>query len=56
MATKRDAVSTIRGHFYRFDHSIIKALTLEKETDTICIEEIKDVDINDENYITLYQC
>jgi gluconate kinase len=56
MATKRDAVSTIRGYFYQFDYSIIKVLTLEKETDTICIEGIEDVDINDENNITLHQC
>lgn len=55
MAT-RDAVSTIRGYFYQFDYSILQVLKLEKGTDTICVEGIEDVDINDENNIILHQC
>lgn len=55
MAT-RDAVSTIRGYFYQFDYSMIKLLELENETDTVCIEGIEDVDINDGNNIYLHQC
>ncbi len=52
----RDAVSTIRGYFYQFDYSILQVLRLERNTDTICIEGIEDVDINDENNIVLHQC
>lgn len=55
MAT-RDAVSTIRGYFYQFDYSILQVLKLENDSDTICIEGIEDVDINDENNIILHQC
>lgn len=55
MAT-RDAVSTIRGYFYQFDYSILQVLKLENDSDTICIEGIEDVDVNDENNITLHQC
>ncbi len=52
----RDAVSTIRGYFYQFDYSILQVLKLENDSDTICIEGIEDVDVNDENNITLHQC
>lgn len=55
MAT-RDAVSTIRGYFYQFDYSILQVLRLENDTDTICVEGIEDLDINDENNIILHQC
>lgn len=55
MAT-RDAVSTIRGYFYQFDYSILQVLKLENDSDSICIEGIEDVDVNDENNITLHQC
>ena len=55
MAT-RDAVSTIRGYFYQFDYSILQVLKLENDSDTVCIEGIEDVDINDENNIILHQC
>lgn len=55
MAT-RDAVSTIRGYFYQFDYSILQVLRLENDTDTICVEGIEDVDINNENNIILHQC
>ena len=55
MAT-RDAVSTIRGFEYQFDYSILQVLKLEREEDTICIEGLEDVDINDKNNITLHQC
>lgn len=52
----RDAVSTIRGYFYQFDYSILQILRLGRDTDTICIEGIEDVDINDKRDITLHQC
>ena len=55
MAT-RDAVSTIRGYFYQFDYSILQVLRCENDTDTICVEGIEDVDVNDGDNITLYQC
>lgn len=55
MAT-RNAVSTIRGYFYQFDYSILQVLRLERDTDTICVEGIEDVDINDEKNIVLHQC
>lgn len=52
----REAVSTIRGYFYQFDYSIIQVLSLQNEDDTICVESIEDVDINNEENITLHQC
>ena len=55
MAT-RDAVSTIRGYFYQFDYSILQVLKLENDKDTICVEGIEDVDINNANNIALHQC
>lgn len=52
----REAVSTIRGYYYQFDYSLIKVLELNNDTDTICIEGIEDVDINDIDSISLHQC
>ncbi len=52
----REAVSTIRGYFYQFDYSILKVISLEHDDDTICIEGIEDVDISNEENITLHQC
>lgn len=53
---KREAVSTIRGYFYKFDYTILKVLELEHDDDTICIEGIEDVDISNEDNITFHQC
>ena len=52
----RDAVSTIRGYFYQFDYSILQVLKLDNDSETICVEGIEDVDINDEKNIVLHQC
>ena len=52
----RDAVSTIRGYYYQFDYTILKVLELAKDSDTIRIEGIEDVDLNDGDNITLHQC
>ena len=52
----RDAVSTIRGYYYQFDYTILKALELAKDSDTVCIEGIEDVDLNNGDNIALHQC
>lgn len=54
--TTREAVSTIRGYFYQFDYSILQVLSLENGSDTICIEGIEDVDINNQEELSFHQC
>lgn len=52
----RTAIDTIKGYFYQFDYAIAKLLELEKETDTIVVEGIEDVDINTATEETAIQC
>lgn len=52
----RTAIDTIKGYFYQFDYAIAKLLELEKDTDTIVVEGIEDVDINTATEETAIQC
>lgn len=52
----RTATDTIKGYFYQFDYAIAKLLELEKDTDTIVVEGIEDVDINTATEETAIQC
>lgn len=52
----RTATDTIKGYFYQFDYAIAKLLELEKDTDTIIVEGIEDVDISTATEETAVQC
>jgi hypothetical protein len=52
----RSAVSTIRGYFYQFDHSILAVFNLQDGEDSIQIECIEDIDIHTATDITAIQC
>jgi len=54
--TDRTAIDTIKGYFYQFDYAIAKLLELGKDTDTIIVEGIEDVDINTATEETTIQC
>jgi len=54
--TDRTAIDTIKGYFYQFDYAIAKLLELGKDTDTIVVEGIEDVDINTATEETAIQC
>lgn len=54
--TDRTAIDTIKGYFYQFDHAIVKLLELEKDTDTVIVEGIEDVDIETATEETAIQC
>lgn len=52
----RTAIDTIKGYFYQFDYAILKLLELSKDSDTIILEGIEDVDIETANEETAVQC
>lgn len=52
----RTAIDTIKGYFYQFDYAIAKLLELKRDTDTIIVEGIEDVDINTATEETAVQC
>lgn len=52
----RTAIDTIRGYFYQFDYSIISLLNLSKDTDSILVEGVEDVDITTATETTAIQC
>ncbi|MFH6958912.1 DUF4297 family anti-phage-associated protein [Flavobacterium aquidurense] len=52
----RAAIDTIRGYFYQFDYSIISVLNLLKDTDSILVEGVEDVDITTATETTAIQC
>lgn len=54
--TNRAAIDTIKGYFYQFDCTILKLLELKKDTDTIVIEGIEDIDISTSTEETAIQC
>lgn len=53
---ERTAIDTIKGYFYQFDFAIVKLLELGKDTETIVIEGIEDIDINTATDETAIQC
>lgn len=56
MSKGREAIDTITGYYYQFDYYIQQLLSLDVDTDTVCIEGIEDVDINCLNETTAVQC
>ncbi|WP_228378377.1 hypothetical protein [Chryseobacterium sp. CCH4-E10] len=53
---ERTAIDTIKGYFYQFDFAIVKLLELGRDTETIVIEGIEDIDINTATEETAIQC
>lgn len=51
----RSAINTIKGYFYQFDYSILTVLDL-RETESITIEGIEDVDVSELENNTAVQC
>jgi hypothetical protein len=56
LSHSRDAVSTIKGYFYQFDHYILQLLRLSNATDSVCIEGVEDVDISTADETVAIQC
>lgn len=56
MTKSRSAIDTIKGYFYQFDYSIKQIITCKKATDTITIEGIEDIDIDNSTEETAIQC
>ena len=54
--TDRSAVSTIRGYFYQFDHSILSILDLVEAKESVSIECIEDIDVRTATDTTAVQC
>lgn len=52
----RTAIDTIKGYFYQFDYAIAKLLELGKNTDSIIVEGVEDVDIQSATEETAVQC
>lgn len=52
----RSAVDTIVGYHYQFDHSIYSILLLPNIDDSIDIEVIEDIDVNEATGKTAVQC
>lgn len=55
LTENRDATNTIIGYYYQFDYSILQILKA-KESDSIHIEGIEDVDISTIDESTAIQC
>ena len=56
MPWSRDAVSTIKGYYYQFDHYILQLLSLTNDDDAVRIEGIEDVDIITGDITNAVQC
>lgn len=56
MLRSRDAVSTIKGYYYQFDHYIFQLLRLTNYDDAVRIEGIEDVDIITGDNTKAVQC
>ncbi len=52
----RTAIDTIKGYFYQFDYAIAMLLELGKDTETIVVEGIEDIDISTATDETAIQC
>lgn len=46
MSRGRDAIDTITGYYYHFNYYILQLLNLTKDTDTVTIEGVEDVDMD----------
>lgn len=56
MSRGRDAIDTITGYYYQFDYYILQLLNLTKDTDTVIIEGVEDVDISEDGIQKAVQC
>lgn len=52
----RSAEDTISGYYYQFDKSILEILSLGNDDDSIVIEGIEDIDVEDASEKTAIQC
>jgi|GEM_PF-42590 len=52
----RSAEDTISGCYYQFDKSILEILSLENDDDSIVVEGIEDIDVEDASEKTAIQC
>jgi hypothetical protein len=52
----RSAEDTISGYYYQFDKSILEILKLENDDDSIIVEGIEDIDVENANEKTAIQC
>lgn len=52
----RSAIDTIRGYCYQFDKTILEILSLKKDTYSIEVEGIEDVDIESGGELRAVQC
>jgi hypothetical protein len=52
----RVAVDTIKGYFYQFDHYILQLLESLRDSDSVCIVGIEDIDVNANDETIAIQC
>lgn len=56
MSRGRDAIDTITGYYYQFDYYILQLLNSIRDTDTVTIEGVEDVDISEDGILKAVQC
>ena len=56
MSRGSDAIDTLTGYYYQFDYYILQLLNLTKDTDTVTIEGVEDVDISEDGILKAVQC
>lgn len=56
MNRSREAISTIKGYYFQFDHFILQLLQLKTDDESVQIEGIEDVDIFTPDEIKAIQC
>lgn len=54
--TTRSAEDTISGYYYQFDKSILEVLSLVNDDDSIVVEGIEDIDVENADEKTAIQC
>jgi hypothetical protein len=54
--SNREAIDTITGYFYQFDKTILELLSLENNSESICIEGIEDIDVIGAGSTSAVQC
>jgi len=53
---RRSAEDTISGYYYQFDKSILEVLSLADDADSIIVEGIEDIDVENADEKTAIQC
>ncbi len=56
MNRSREAISTIKGYYFQFDHFILQLLQLKADDESVQIEGIEDVDIIAPDEVKAIQC